>query len=436
MTLTEAAFWTRRFGVIIVGVIAILILVVVVLLNLSTDNGTIPEYLNPNFACTNTKEEFLKYKLDIPSLELAQGSIKQFSLETETGKADQLTRIVNVYAYDDAGQSLNSQNEAKNIAENLGFDPTKMVRQGTTSYNWSLPEGARTLQINSTDLNFVMKTDFTKSKAYPLDGVLPTDEEAKTKATAILRNSGLLSSDYASQKPSVVMIKIEQDGSFSQAKAKVDADLIRVDFERRRSIIAFPSSVTGAKSMKDILENERFVSTVEKRSVNGSNLEYYTFSALLIPTSVVKSNISVYVGPTNKNVKDSDVSNIYQIEYNNFYIADEPCGTYELIQRSEALQIVQNGGGSLVYLNEKNGDTVVPYSQRKVTKFTIYQIQLKYYDPSVFTKYLQPVYIVYGEATFDNGLLGEFYYYVPAINYDQVGNKVVTKTATTTTSTN
>jgi hypothetical protein len=431
MTLTEAAYWTRRFGIIVVGMLSILIIIIVFILNAPTSTGTLPEYLNANYACTPKKEEFLKEKLEIPSLELAEGSDKQFSLETETGQADQLTRIVNVYKYDNSGQALDSQNEAKNIASKLGFDPLKMQREGTTYYTWTDTATSKSLKIRASDLNVVMKTDYTKSGAYPLDTSLPTDEEAKNMASAVLRGAGLMTTDYAAQKPTITLIKIEQDGTLSEAKAKVDADLIRIDFERRKPIISFPSNVSGAATMKEILEKEKFTSVVQKKITSEGQLELYDFTALLVPTAVVKSNISVYIGPQNKAIKFQNLSNVYQIEYNNFPIQDQFCGTYQLIPRSQALQTVQKGGGSLVYLNEKNGDTVRPYVPRKVTKFTIYQIQLKYYDPPEATRFLQPIYVIHGEATFDTGLIGEFYYYVPAINYDQVTDKVIPKVTPT-----
>jgi hypothetical protein len=87
--------------------------------------------------------------------------------------------------------------------------------------------------------------------------------------------------------------------------------------------------------------------------------------------------------------------------------------------------MVQNGEGSLVYLNEKNGDDVVPYSPKKVTKFTIYGITLGYYEPSTEVEFLQPIYIIRGEATLDSGIIGTVYFYVPAIDYDAVKDKVV-----------
>ena len=85
MTLTEAAFWTKRFGVIAGGAFVIFIIVILVLTLGQTDTMP-PEYLTANFACTETKEEFLDHKLNIPSLNLADGSEMVFEISTDTGK--------------------------------------------------------------------------------------------------------------------------------------------------------------------------------------------------------------------------------------------------------------------------------------------------------------------------------------------------------------
>ena len=71
----------------------------------------------------------------------------------------------------------------------------------------------------------------------------------------------------------------------------------------------------------------------------------------------------------------------------------------------------------MVYLNDKNGDTVAPYKPRKVSKFTILDLALGYYDAPEEQEFLQPIYVFIGEATFSDGRLGRFYFYLPAIDY-------------------
>ena len=87
MTLTEAAFWTKRFGVIVAAVIVIFGIVVIILVS-SKSSAALPQYISPNYACTEKKEEFLTSKLDIPTLDLATGSGMYFELQTDSGLID------------------------------------------------------------------------------------------------------------------------------------------------------------------------------------------------------------------------------------------------------------------------------------------------------------------------------------------------------------
>jgi hypothetical protein len=145
MTLTEAAFWTKRFGIIVIVSVGVFLL----LFNgtFSSKSTTLPpEYLTANYACTELKEDFLEHKLEIPALELKADSEMIFELQTDSGKVGNLPTIVNVYRYSNLGQSLNSQAEAKILAKKMGFDPERIVRQGTTDYIWVNNDSKRSLK--------------------------------------------------------------------------------------------------------------------------------------------------------------------------------------------------------------------------------------------------------------------------------------------------
>jgi hypothetical protein len=124
----------------------------------------------------------------------------------------------------------------------------------------------------------------------------------------------------------------------------------------------------------------------------------------------MSSNISVYVGPNDPN--SSDLKDIYQIDFTYWPLEAESCGTYELVSPTYALEKVQSGEGSLVYLNDRDGDEIEDYQPRSVSKYTIYEITIAYYEPAT-----QP-------EEFQNGERGEFYIYYPAINYDIVQDKI------------
>ncbi|HRI05763.1 MAG TPA: hypothetical protein PLV59_02350 [Candidatus Dojkabacteria bacterium] len=430
MTLTQAAYWTRRLGVLVLGAIAIFVIATLIILSLPSNNAP-SEYLQANYACTEFKDEFLQNKLSIPSLTLDAGSDLVFEIETVTGKVDSLPRIINVHKFNNAGQSLNSQGEAKIIAGKLGFNPDEIQRRGTAEYMWTNSITHKTLVVQARNLNFSLTTDFTKQGALPADGVLPSDNEAISNASSYLKSKGLLLEDYVKQPAQVVYIDVAANGTFSQARSKVDAELVRVDFYRKASMISIRSDIEGADNMKTELERKLFQATTDSVLTDKGRIDIYNFDTLVTFENPNVPNISVYIGPLNKQDPSSDTTNkyVYGAEFTYWPIDTEPCGTYTLIPPATALDIVQQGKGSLVYLNEKNGDDVVPYTPKKVRKFTIYNVTIGYYESPAEQKYLQPVYIISGEATLDSGIIGNFHYYVPAIDYENVGDRVIIETA-------
>jgi len=425
MSLTEAAYWTRRLGVLAAGALAIIIIAIIVVISLNNKPAP-PEYLTPNFACTDTKDEFLTNKLNIPSLSLASGSDMIFELETETGTVDSLPRIINVHRFNIPGQSLNSQAEAKIIATKLGFEPERIQRRGSAEYIWYDSFTYRTLVVEARNLNFTLTTDYTKN-SIDKSGTLPSEPEAIALATNYLKGKGLLFEDYIKQTPQAINIDIEPNGTLSQSPSKADAELIRVDFYRKVPMITIQGDIVGAEQMKTTLEDKLFEASVETIVTEEGRIEIYNFDTVVTFENPNTPNISVYIGPPNKLSKDQDSStkSVYGVIYSYWPIDPTPCGTYQLIPPSTALELVQQGKGSLVYLNEKNGDDVVTYTPKKVRKFTIYTINIGYYESPSELNYLQPVYIVSGEATLDTGIVANFHYYVPAIDYDLVKDKQI-----------
>ena len=63
--------------------------------------------------------------------------------------------------------------------------------------------------------------------------------------------------------------------------------------------------------------------------VNERRVEMYNFSTLITHQNPVKSNVSVYVGPEDR--EQDKFNNIYQIDYRHWDIEEDSCGTYELV---------------------------------------------------------------------------------------------------------
>jgi hypothetical protein len=425
MTLTEAAFWTKRFGVIALGAFFIFTLIVLIL-TLQEGEITIPKYQTANYACTQTKDEFLEHKLEIPSLQLAPGSEMVFQIDTDTGKIeDSLPDIINVYRFNNPTQSVTAQADAKVIAQKLGFNPDAIIRRSAESYVWVNNELDTTLEVEAKNLNFKFRTDASRIREAAEKGSLPSEQEAKNYAAGILRTLGAYSEDYSRGDHRTTYIKVNPDGSFRKASAPADADLIRVDFVRSKSMITIESNIVGAEKVVQTLSRKiEEPPIIETPMVNDERIEVYTFNTLVSFPQTQRSNITVYVGAANGDIQDSTMKYIYRIDYTYWPIEVEACGTYELISPQLAIEKIQNGQGSLVYLFETNGDDVVEYAPKKVKKFHIFDVFIVYYEDRTELKYLQPVYVVSGEAIFDNDTKGLFDFFYPAINYDIVQNKI------------
>lgn len=420
MTLTEAAFWTKRFGVIVIGFIVILIIIVLITVVKPPDLP--PEYVTPNFACTDKKDEFLENVLTIPSLEILSDSAVVYDVQTDTGKLDdQLPSVVNVYKYTDLGQVIDSQAQAKILSKKMGFDPDKIIRRGTTEYIWYDYVTSKGLVVNSRDLNFSLTTQVSEIRRIRKEKDLPTEAEAISIATNTLRSLGLLEGAFTESEPQAFMIDINPDGSYSEADSLLNAELIRVDFIRKIPLISIRS---------DIVDSDRIVTSLTKRGlsyeqgstiVNDERVDTYIFFTFLTYQNPIKSNVSVYIGPEDTELKQ--LKNVYQIDYKVWSIEPESCGTYPLIAPSVAKEKIENGQGSVVFLNYDK-DEVKAYIPQKVKRFIIRNIHIIYYEGLLEQKYLQPVYLFEGDAELDNGDRAPFHIYYPAINYAIVDDKV------------
>lgn len=426
MTLTEAAFWTKRVGVIVL-VLGGLFAIIALIITAHSQEVLPPEYLTPNYACTQRREEFLEHKLDIPSLEVNTDSQNVFDIQTDTGKVSNFANldIINVHKYRQKSQQVDSQVQAKKIASMLGFDPDGIHRRGTTEYIWSNTENSRSLSVDARFLNFVMTTNSGYIRDVSKEVSIPTENEAISIAKNALRRLNILGADYNYNDPGNIntyLINITPDGAYSQAPALIDAELIRVDFLKTKPMISIRENIVNSQSMISYLNQTIGTSTQDETIINNERIKIHNYSTIVTYQNPSLSNISIYVGPEDPN--SEKLSNVYRIEFTYWPLDVESCGTYELVSTTYAVDQVQAGNGSLVYLNEKNGDEVREYQPRTVLKYAIDNIAIAYYESINQQMFLQPVYVISGQATFKDDVRGEFHFFYPAINYDIVQDRV------------
>ena len=427
MTLTEASFWTKRLGVIALGALIIVVIIILVIVMNSNIEVVMPQYLEPNFACTQHKEEFLENRLQIPSLQFADGTELSFDIKTDTGKIDSLPEIINVYKFNNRSQSLTAQADAKILAKAMGFDPDVIERVSTQGYKWTDRAAGRTLEVEAKNLNFTLKTDTSVMRESSASSALPSEQEAKSIAVNALNSLGVFPSDYTSGNHRTTLININPDGSFSKAHSLAEADLIRVDLIRIKSMITIPSNIENAEKMvRDFSRRTLIEPTEETSTATDGRLGIFTFNTLVSFPQTQRANISVYVGPTITGVP-TRVSKIYQIDYTYRPIAAEACGTYKLVDPEYATEMIQQGEGSLVYLSNTGADDVVDYMPKAVKKFIILDIFIVYFEDRDELEYLQPVNLISGEAIFHDDTKGTLDIFYPAINYDIVQDKIEMK---------
>ncbi len=419
MTLTETAYWTKRLSIVIGGFLFIAITSLYIYLRQTNKKPTPIEYIFPQNTCTQTKAEFLKNKLNIPSLKINNDIKPTYSIETPSGQFSDMPAIVNVYKFKELTAYLTVKDTAIKIAEILGFDPNSIEKPDSLHYSFKKKYPKQTLVFSTSTQHFQLQTDFTDPKLKIIRTKAPSKEAAIEYANSIMNKIGLLSSDFRKQSPLIKYIKISPDGTFSEAPSESEAQLIRIDYRRSIPAIAIPQTYPNAQQI--IAKYKSSVLTFREDTIQNKN--YFELVAPIVTADTQKSTVSVYVGSS----PDTGYPTIYQIDFFDWYINDIPCGTYALISPSVAFDKIQSGEGSLVYLNDKNGDTVKPYTPRSVQAFNVYDMYLAYYDSVDEQKFLQPIYIISGEAIFKNGNKGRFYFYVPAIDYDIIQNAPATK---------
>jgi hypothetical protein len=412
MTLTEAAEITKK-SVYFVGIPIAAIFAIWMFLGIINPPAGLPEkYITPDYMC-GSLEPF-----DMQALPQTTGAAK-ISIETTSGAIPQLPEVVNVFQYAHPGQSLLALEEAKIYAERLEFDPENYRRMSTTQYEWTNPETSQTLVIETGNLNMWMTTDFTDPDVNTYSDTLPSEEQAKSIARTYLQGKNLLTDDFQDGNQKTYLVQITADGQMREATSLAEADLIRVDFFRKKSLITVEPKYVGADELGPTVQEKLEEQEVETITVEGAkNKKVKKYMTDVINDNPIFGNITVYVG----GLEDSSYNNykVFELEYVNWIIADLPCGTYDLITPEEAVRKVQDGTATLVHLMEKSGDRIIPYEAKSVTKMTILEVDIAYLDKEARQEYLQPVFEIQGEAQFENGSLGIFYYYVPAINYDSI----------------
>lgn len=411
MTLTEAAKFTRK-GTKLFAISVGLILVGWIVYNILYPSAKVPDdYLVPNNKCGVIDE------LELSSLSLSTPNTN-FSIETASGAIPVIAEVVNVFEYSNEGHNLWALEEAQMTAESLGFEPEDYARTGSTIYTWKNSASKQTLVIDTANQNFTLSTDFKNNNIDTLPEYLPNETDAKEIALNYLSQKNLLTQDYKDGYQEIFPIEVTADGEFREASSISNADLVRVDLFRYKDLITIPTELTDTNQIGGTLQEQLSQEESSYITTEQGEKEVKQYSTRVLTDSPVFGNIQIYLG--GNEYANTSKPNVFGINYTNWTVGNTPCGTYKLITPQAAVKEVQDGGGYLVHLLEDGGDRLITYEEKTVKNLTVYDVELVYLDLKEEQNFLQPVYAISGEAEFEDKVYGEFYYYVPAVNYSAI----------------
>ncbi len=269
-----------------------------------------------------------------------------YTIQTPEGGLPTLLTQAKVYFMPPARPNLLSLDTTKQKVTSLGFsDNGKALTQ--TLYQFTNPRNSSTLEMNIVSGTFSIGYNLNIDQS-PLASKPPTANAAATSAKNFLQSAGLLPDDL-SGPVTQEYLKV-QNKTLLTAISQSDASLIRInlfrkDYEKIPSLTSNPNQANVWFVISGIQD--------QGKQVIGAQFYYYPVDATQF-------------------------------------------STYPLKTATQALKDLQNGKGFVANLgNNPNG------------KITIIRVYLAYFDPSVQTKFYQPIVVFEGE----NGFIA----YVPAV---------------------
>jgi len=399
MTLTEAVFWTKRAGLALI--VATLLFIPIRIIIMIIAQG--------NMAGPGTKLPFASQRygslpdLSLQGLSLDESSEPSFFLETPAGEFPDITKVAQVYKLDEKQQSLTALDEAKELARKLKFEAEPSRIPNSNKYQWNDNFG-RILTFDVSTQNFNLNTDFQKD-VYDLKSPIPDLDTAEERVISFLESLGLYDTSYRDGFVEKRFIKFGPTGEYLISNSQIEADLIRLDFFRSTKLLQY------TEEEKALIEAFK----EGNRNISEEDLPE-EIMAEIRTQEIVKSNVSLLIRGTNFN----KIGEIYELNYNFWPINEDETETYYVKYPAEAWDDVKTGKAFLRYLVPKGGEPFAPYTPINVSQFLIYDMSLVYLESTEYQSYLQPVYLIKGEAR-TLGNTGkpdlDFMFMTPAVKY-------------------
>lgn len=406
MSLIDAAFWTK--------IVLRLVMIVVVVVVGGYYGYLLITWANPQQA--NIFKADLKCGLipepvitGIRDIDLTNTTI---SVEAETSALPIVPKIAYVYKIDVAGQTFTSEPRARQLAQLLGF-PDSFSTPSPTQYRFRDAKDLRTLNIDIATLNFDYTLDGNKIPKVPNTN-LPSLNTSTSVASGFLSGLGLYNDEFTEGKVFSYPITLSRNGDIdtsTEVRSLQEASLVRIDYQKATIALQYDRRIENPLFARP--NPVDFIEYLDKIN-NPIQPEFLKkFTAPRVSTNPVTGNVQIYIASTEKT--GDQKYPVYKATIRNWKTEEFPCGTYPIIQPSDALRAIKEGQGKLVYLNEKNTDRLNMGTLPKIRGLSIFTVQLAYYEPFDRPEFLQPIYIASGEVSFEGGKVGTFGIYIPAI---------------------
>lgn len=337
--LTEVSIALRKF-VIWFGVVFVVYIILKFLFGLALS------YLKETHVVQIPAPDVRFNKLPSPqfsSVATSSSGLK-FTLENVEGHPPEATTAGKVYALPKKLPTLLSADRAKKFAAKLGFtkDPQLLT---STYYRYTDPnDHFRTLSLDTVNMHFQLKYDYTQNPRIFDDGQLQSKEQAEAQVKNFL-TAGIFDETIL--------------------KGKLISHLLTYDAVTKTLIPA--TSVSTAKAVRV----DFFRSDLDGLKVLPPRFDQSYISVLYVPTKLTGSQI-------------------FEVNYIFWPIASDDFATYPLRTGSQAWQDLIDG---YAYVVDMGGNTAS-------STIIVRNIYLAYYDSEESQSFLQPVFVFEGDKHF------------------------------------
>ncbi|MDD3648385.1 MAG: hypothetical protein PHS44_07880 [Candidatus Dojkabacteria bacterium] len=331
-------------------------------------------------------------RLELEGNELSQDESPRY--EVDLDKLPQMVSFVNVYKTKTPRQSLTAQDDAIQVATNLGFREN-MQKLSTSELKWK--RDTSTLKINELYNTVQITTNYKNTQWIANDNYILVDQNPYIASARNLFRKTYAGAKMDTAEAVATYLKMDSNFNFIKAFSASEADFVRVDFFKQLEGVT-PFVPAGCTS--------------DQRKYVQENLDSLRISYYLHTIEPQKSyNYAVLKGTSGTN-------DILELSYIDWEI--ESSSVYSTLTVGEAWEELEKGNGYLRSLYRTSvGDPFQNDFTIPIEAYLLNDVEMIYYTIDDYTQYIQPVFKFSGIAQIQGTTdkYAEFIFYYPAIRY-------------------